>query len=73
MSEQPNILEDFVGETELAAELGKHPRTVRRWPVPFVQLGNKRLYHRPTVRTWLMRQMRNSRRGLGGIVKARRQ
>ena len=51
------ILADFVELNEIATELGKHPRTIMRWAVPYIQFGRRRLYHRPAVREWLLSRM----------------
>jgi hypothetical protein len=65
------LLTDFVEDDALAEELDRHPRTIKRWPdqpdgLPFVRLGNRRLYHVPTVRDWPMRRLRkpNPRRAV---------
>lgn len=57
------LLADFVEEDALAEELHRHPRTIFRWSnqpggLPFIKLGNRRLYHVPSVRQWLMHKMR---------------
>ena len=59
-----DILEDYVEVPQLAAEAGKHRRTILRWMdqpngLPFVKLGNKRLIHIPTARAWLLGRMRH--------------
>jgi hypothetical protein len=65
------LLTDFVEDDALAEELDRHPRTIKRWSdepdgLPFVRLGNRRLYHVPTVRDWLMGRLRkpNPRRAV---------
>jgi hypothetical protein len=64
------LLADFVEDDELAAANNRHVRTIHRWSdqpdgLPFLKLGNKRIYHLPTVREWMLRRMHrpNLRRG----------
>jgi hypothetical protein len=63
--EQPErhfgLLDDFADEKELARELKKSLRTVRRMRMkrvgpPWTLNGNKVLYHVPAVREWLRLQ-----------------
>ncbi len=59
------LLADLVEHTELAAEISKHPRTISRWSnqpggLPFIKIGNKRFYHVPTVRDWILSRTRNA-------------
>lgn len=63
------ILDDWVGHKETAEELGIKPRTLTSWThkpdgIPHTKLGNRTIYHRPTVRRWLEERMRrpNQRR-----------
>ena len=60
------LLDDFLDLDPFAAEVKRHPRTVRRWldkpgGLPFTRIGNRILIHVPTARDWLMRGMRNKR------------
>ena len=55
------ILDDYINETELAAELGHHPRTLARWRAlregpPHTRIGRKILYLRESVQFWLRPQ-----------------
>jgi hypothetical protein len=59
-----NILEDLLELEPFAAEVKRHPRTVRRWidqpnGLPFTRLGKRILIHVPTARDWIMNQMQN--------------
>jgi hypothetical protein len=59
-----NILEDLLELEPFAAEVNRHPRTVRRWidqpnGLPYTKLGKRILIHVPTARSWIMDQMRN--------------
>ena len=57
------ILDDYLTEPVLAAQLGKSERTLQRWrrlrigPTPTI-VGNKILYAIDDVRTWLQAQRR---------------
>ena len=69
----PELLDGFVDLEPFAAEVKRHPRTVRRWMnqpdgLPFVRIGNRVMVHIPTARSWLLGRMRhpNQRRGRGG-------
>ena len=49
----PKILDDFLDLAAFAAEVNKHPRTVRRWMnapngLPHTSLGNQLFVHVPT-------------------------
>lgn len=56
------LLADYLDKPELAREFKVTPRTADRWsarpddPLPYIQVGRRRLYHRPTVRDWLRRR-----------------
>ena len=55
---QTHILDGFITREQLAAELGKSPRTVDRWEVrrigpPRVIVGRTILYRVESVRLWL--------------------
>jgi hypothetical protein len=57
------ILDDFLGLPEFAAEVKRHPRSVRRWMnqangLPYTWLGNQVIIHVPTAREWLLSRMR---------------
>lgn len=52
------LLEGWMTQPELAAELGVSAVTVRRWGLPFIRIGNKTLYRREAVRKWLLAQER---------------
>jgi hypothetical protein len=61
-----NLLQDFLDLDPFAAEINRHPRTVRRWldkrgGLPYTKIGNRILIHVPTAREWLMRRMRNQK------------
>jgi hypothetical protein len=58
-----DLLTDYVEVDPLAAQVDRHPRTVRRWMkevdgLPFVRLGNRVLIHIPTAREWLLKRMK---------------
>jgi hypothetical protein len=64
-----NLLADYIDLEPFAAELNRHPRTVRRWMnepdgLPFTRIGNRVMVHIPTAREWLLSRMRrpNQRR-----------
>ena len=55
-----SILDEYYEESELAALLKKSKRTVGdrytkllRNPLPFLKLGNRKLFHKETTRAWL--------------------
>jgi hypothetical protein len=53
-----SILEGYITERELAAQLGRKPSTVERWRrlrigPPFVRNGKTPLYHVETAHAWL--------------------
>ena len=55
---QTHILDGFITREQLAAELGKSPRTIDRWEVrrigpPRVIVGRTILYRVESVREWL--------------------
>ena len=55
---QTHILDGFITREQLAAELGKSPRTIDRWEVrrigpPRVIVGRTILYRVESVRLWL--------------------
>jgi hypothetical protein len=58
------LLDDWL-ELEVFArdEVGRHPRTVKRWTqapdgLPFAMLGRTQIIHIPTAREWLFGRMR---------------
>ncbi len=57
------LLDDYLTRDELAAQLGKSPRTIQRWdrlrigPVPTV-IGNSKVFRRADVQKWLDAQRR---------------
>lgn len=58
VSKRAGLLDDYLGEAELAAELGKNLRTVMRWRKlrvgpPFVLKGITPIYHIELARQWL--------------------
>jgi hypothetical protein len=63
MSDTDNLLQDFVDLNPFAAQVGRDPRTVRRWidqpnGLPFTRIGNRLLIHIPTAREWLLSRVR---------------
>jgi hypothetical protein len=61
MSSSEPILAEFLTKEELAAELGRNPRTLDRWKVlgmgpPRTHVGRKILYRRGSVQKWLAAQ-----------------
>jgi hypothetical protein len=64
-----NLLADFLDLEPFAAEVKRHPRSVRRWMnepngLPYTRVGNRILVHVPTAREWIFGRMRrpNQRR-----------
>ncbi len=52
------VLGDYISRDDLARELGRHPRTLKRWAVertgpPYVKIGRACLYKRSRVLEWL--------------------
>ena len=59
-----NLLNDFLDLDPFAVEVGRDPRTVRRWMnepdgLPFTRIGNRILVHVPTAREWIFGRMRH--------------
>ena len=57
------LLDDYLTPDDLAAELGKSPRTIARWDrlrigPPKTVIGKKPYYRREAVRTWMLAQER---------------
>jgi hypothetical protein len=72
-----NVLEDFLDLEPFAAQIDRHPRTVRRWidqphGLPFTKVGSRVLIHVPTAREWIMSRMRNVDRKRPRKVGARK-
>jgi hypothetical protein len=72
MSDQANLLQDFVELEPLAAQVKRTTRTVRRWidepdGLPYTRIGSRILIHMPTAREWLLNRVRqrNPRRRSG--------
>jgi hypothetical protein len=58
------LLDDFLDLDPFAAEVKRHPRTVRRWldqpnGLPYTRIGNRILIHVPTAREWIFGRMHN--------------
>jgi hypothetical protein len=58
-----NLLQDFLDLDPFAAEVDRHPRTVRLWMnepngLPYTRIGSRILIHVPTAREWLMKRMK---------------
>jgi DNA-binding transcriptional MerR regulator len=61
MSKFEPILSEFLTKEELAAELGRNPRTLDRWDVlgvgpPRTRVGGQVFYRRASVERWLAAQ-----------------
>ena len=59
----PSLLEGFLTEPELARELKRCVRTIRRWTrepdgLPYTVIGKQRLHNRESVVRWLMQRER---------------
>jgi hypothetical protein len=62
-----DLLKDFLDLDPFAAEINRHPRTVRRWldqpnGLPYTRMGNRILIHVPTAREWMFSRMRNQKK-----------
>ena len=58
MAKAPNVLEGYLTEVELAAQLKKSPRTVQRWRrlkigPAHTKYGNTVIYKIPIIQAWL--------------------
>ena len=68
MSTSPgNLLEDYYDLEPFAKQVGRHPRTVRRWMdqvdgLPYVKLGNRILIRRASALEWIAGQERRPNR-----------
>jgi hypothetical protein len=65
------LMEDFLDLDPFAAEVKRHPRTVRRWldqpnGLPYTRIGNRILIHVPTAREWIFGRMRNQKKRARG-------
>jgi hypothetical protein len=61
---QATLLEDYMDLEPFAAEMGRDPRSVRRWMekpdgLPYTRIGSRILVHLPTARAWIFAQMRH--------------
>jgi hypothetical protein len=57
------VLQDFLDLAPFAKQVGRNPRTVRRWMdepdgLPYSRIGNRVLIHVPTAREWILGRMR---------------
>jgi hypothetical protein len=64
-----DFLSDYLDLEPFAAQVGRDPRTVRRWMngpdgLPYARIGNRLLIHVPSAREWLLSRVRrpNQRR-----------
>jgi hypothetical protein len=76
MSTTP-LLEGYLDLEAFAKEVGRDPRTARRWTkepdgLPFTRIGNRILIHVPTARDWIFGRMRtpNARRATEAALRA---
>jgi hypothetical protein len=58
-----NLLSDYLDLVPFAKQVGRSPRTVRRWMdvpngLPYTRIGNRVLVHVPTARDWIFGRMR---------------
>jgi hypothetical protein len=68
-TQKVKVLADYSDVEPFAAEVNRHPRTVRRWMnepagLPYTRIGSRVLIHVPTAREWIFGRMRrpNTRR-----------
>ena len=64
------LSDELLSERELAEELDKSERTVKRWRAqrvgpPFLKLGNRIYYRRESARQWLIHQEQHQPRAGG--------
>jgi len=60
---ETTLLADYLDLEPFAKEVGRNPRTVRRWlnqagGLPYTRIGNRILIHIPTAREWIFSRMR---------------
>jgi Helix-turn-helix domain len=60
------LLDGYLSETELAAELGYFPQTIRKWRArdegpPHVLIGKKAYYPEDKFREWLRKRTKTPR------------
>ncbi len=58
VGERQDLLDGYLTKSQLAKELGRHPRTIDRWirlgkMAPETVLGRQRLFKRSSVEKWL--------------------
>lgn len=58
-----DLLSDYLDLEPFAKQVGRNPRTVRRWleepdGLPYARIGNRILIHIPTARDWILGRMR---------------
>ena len=58
MTDSNSPLSEFMRRDELARDLKRHPRTLKRWNLerkgpPYIKIGNLILYKRSDVAAWL--------------------
>lgn len=54
----PKVFDDLEPVKQVAARLGKHPRTIMRWTkqvdgLPFIRIGQIPYLHLPSVQAWI--------------------
>jgi hypothetical protein len=59
----PQLLDDWVELAELARQVKRHPRTVKRWTqgpdgLSYVMLGKTPIFHIPSAQRWLLGRLR---------------
>lgn len=60
-----DLLSDFLDLEPFAKQVGRNPRTIRRWldqpdGLPYTRIGNRILIHIPTARNWIFGRMRGA-------------
>jgi hypothetical protein len=69
-----DLLADYLDLEPFSKQVGRDPRTVRRWldqpaGLPYTRIGNRILIHIPTAKAWIFGRMRRpnpTRRSKGG-------